>query len=135
MIVIKSSVQKGLKMQPYRKYLLFYITTTLIVIVSGDKLLVTTGRPFDAARVTEILDLNNSSYDCPCVPHYPARLTNGVGAMFDNYVSFKEFGIVVCQGMDRNFINYGECWHLKNGTWLPWSCVHHYRRFLPGKLR
>ena len=122
-------------MRTYRTYLLslLLITYCLTICHGGEKLLITTGRPFNDARITEIVDLQDPTYDCPCVPHYPERITNAIGANFDAHgPSWMEHGFVVCHGMGTNFIVHNECYHLKNGTWRIWGCVKTVRRYLPG---
>ena len=132
----QGQAQSGLKMQPYKIYYisLLILTYFLTLCQCGEKLFVVTGRPFNEARVAEIVDLQDPNYTCPCVPHYPERITNAIGANFDAYgPSYMEHGIVVCHGMGPHFITHMECYHLKNSTWRLWSCVKTYRRYLPGE--
>ena len=78
---------------------------------SSHKILVTSGSPFDNGQNTEIIDLEDSTFNCTKVGQFPAKYYGGIGGLV-HQIPF------VCGGSSGPYDYSKSCFALQeNGEW------------------
>ena len=87
---------------------------SILFLVVFDSILVSTGRPTNSSRKTEIINLDQEGVTCKDLEEYPWKI---YGALGFNMGSLP----VICGGRDESGPIVNQCHRLESGKWQPFA--------------
>ena len=93
-----------------------YFSHSILFLVVFDSILVSTGRPTNSSRKTEIINLDQEGVTCKDLEEYPLNI---YGALGFNMGSMP----VICGGRDESGPIVNQCHRLESGKWKPFAIL------------